>query len=144
MLVIDANRQVLGRLAAKAAKEALNGEEIVVVNAEKAYVSGNPENILKENHDKAQIKNKGNFNKGPYHPKRPDTYVRKSIRGMLPWKRQRGRDAYKRIKVYIGTPSVLFDKMNVPKPKEEDQIQIKKLRRKLTVGQICESLGGKW
>src|SRR5256885_11680767 len=40
MPVVDATGHVVGRLAAVVAKRLLNGEEIVVVNAEKAIVTG--------------------------------------------------------------------------------------------------------
>ncbi len=144
MLVLDAKKQVLGRMATVAAKEALNGQDVVIVNAEMAYVSGDPKTIERENHATANLKNKCNFNKGPYHPKRPDTYVRKAIRGMLPWDRRRGRDAYKKIMVFCGVPEKELAKRGIPLPKPEDQPQKKKLRRKFTVAQICASLGGKW
>lgn len=144
MIVLDAEKQVLGRLASKAAKQALCGEDIVILNAEKAYVSGSPKMVLEENLELYSIKNKGNFNAGPYHPKRPDTYVRRAVRGMLPWKKIRGREAYKKVRVYIGTPEMEMKKLNIPQPKKEDQVEIKKLRRKITVGELCKSLGGKW
>lgn len=143
-MVIDAKKQVLGRMASFAAKKALNGEDIVIVNAEQAYVSGDPKTIHAENHHKSNLKNKSNFNKGPYHPKRPDNYVRKVIRGMLPWKRKRGRQAYKKIMVFCGLPEKELKARAIPMPQKEDQLQKKKLRRKLTVAQICQGLGGKW
>lgn len=143
-MVINADRQVLGRMASKVAKEALNGNDVVIVNAEKAYISGNPKTVLEEANAKAQIKNKGNFNRGPYHPKRPDAFVRRAVRGMLPWKRLRGREAYKKVKVYVGIPDRYMEKAGIPMPDPADQIPLKKLRRKATVGQICKSLGGKW
>ncbi|MFH1055356.1 MAG: 50S ribosomal protein L13 [Candidatus Altiarchaeota archaeon] len=141
-LVIDAERQVLGRMASEAAKKALMGEEVFIVNADKAYVSGNMGGVFKQNLEKLEIKNKGNFNKGPYHPKRPDHYVRKAIRGMLPWKRTRGRDAYRRVRVYIGVPEEMFRENNLTMPKKE--VPKKKLRRKVTVAEICKYIGGSW
>ncbi|MBD3387569.1 MAG: 50S ribosomal protein L13 [Candidatus Altiarchaeales archaeon] len=142
MLVIDADRRVLGRMASEAAKAALMGEEVVIVNAEKAYVSGNMRSVFRENRDKLEIKNKGNVNKGPYHPKRPDVYVRKSVRGMLPWKSRRGREAYKRIRAYIGIPEDELKRNNIPVP--EKSKPRKKLRRKVTVAEICSHIGGSW
>ena len=43
--IIDASNLLLGRLASIIAKRLLSGEEIIVVNAEKAVISGNRENI---------------------------------------------------------------------------------------------------
>ena len=140
-IVIDAEREVLGRIASQAAKGVLMGEDVVIVNADKVYVSGAVEMVFRQNYDKLTIKNKGNFNKGPYHPRRPDQYVRRAVRGMLPWKKTRGREAYKRLRVYIGTPEILKEnKITVPSKKAP----AKKLRRKVTVAEICKHIGGSW
>ena len=144
VIVIDAEKQVLGRMASYAEKKALMGEEVVVVNCERAYVSGSSRNIEELNLAMLEIKNKGNFNKGPYHARRPDNYVRRVIRGMLPWNTLRGREAYKRVKVYIGVPLSELTKYNIPLPKKEEQLPRKRLRRKSTVADICKSIGGKW
>lgn len=142
MKVVNAERRVLGRMASEVAKAALMGEEVVVVNADKAYVSGDKGNVMAENRAKLDIKNKGNYTRGPFHYKRPDKYVRRSIRGMLPWKNPRGKEAFKRIHVYIGVPEEELKKLGAPMPKEASPL--KKLRRKSTVGEICKHLGGSW
>lgn len=148
MIFIDASGHTLGRIAGYAAKKALMGEDVVVVNAETIKVSGSKENILKENLDKLDIRNKGNYREGPFHYKRPDRYVRKAIRGMLPYKKSRGREAYKRIIVYIGVPEKeLKDKhkIDVKKTKPENLDGLKRSHPKhLTVEQICKSIGGSW
>ena len=41
--VVDADGAVLGRLASVLAKRLLMGEDIIVVNAEKAVISGSPD-----------------------------------------------------------------------------------------------------
>ncbi len=140
--VIDAERQVLGRIASAAAKKALLGEDVVIVNADKAYVSGSMKAVFAQNLHKLTIKNKGNFNKGPYHAKRPDLYVRRAVRGMLPWKRTRGREAYKRVRAYIGVPEVIMKEMALTMPAKSEPP--KKLRRKVTVAEICKFIGGSW
>jgi len=40
MTVIDANNLILGRMASAIAQRILNGEEINIINAEKAIISG--------------------------------------------------------------------------------------------------------
>ena len=42
--IIDGKNTVLGRLASFAAKEALKGEEIVVLNCEQVIITGNKKN----------------------------------------------------------------------------------------------------
>ena len=45
MKIIDGKNAVLGRLASYAAKEALKGENIIILNCEKVIVTGNRKNI---------------------------------------------------------------------------------------------------
>jgi len=99
--VIDAEGLILGRMASQVAKRLLNGEKIIIVNAEKAIISGKRLSILREKQEFLQV---GHFRKGPLHPRRPDRIVKKAIRGMLPRKKPRGKNALKRLKVYIGVP----------------------------------------
>lgn len=101
MIVIDANKKVAGRLASVVAKLLLKGENVVVVNAEKAVVSGRPETIIKRF---KELRSKGDPYKGPFYPKRPDRIFRRMVRGMLPYKKKKGKDALRRLKVYIGVP----------------------------------------
>ena len=103
-MVIDASGLILGRLASHAAKGVLLGDDIVIINAEKAIITGSKENILREFKDRLGTKTWGSQKKAPKHPRRPDTYVRRVIRGMLPWKKPRGKKAYRKLQVYIGVP----------------------------------------
>jgi len=48
MKIYDATNQIVGRLATYVAKDLLNGEQVVVVNAEKAVLSGNPKMKFRE------------------------------------------------------------------------------------------------
>jgi len=104
MTVINAENCVAGRLASIIAKRLLKGEEIMVVNAEKAIVTGNPEAISEFFEGKIK---RGDPYHGPFYPKTPERILRRIIRGMLPFHKPRGRDAYKRLKVYIAVPDDL-------------------------------------
>ncbi len=145
MKYIDANGQILGRMASYAAKQALMGEDVIIVNAEKAVISGEKHSVFKAEKAKLEIKNIGNYRKGPYHQKRPDRYVRRTIRGMLPFKNLRGREAYKRVNVYMGLPNELKEKHNLDiskaKPEKISGIQ-KQLRRSVTIEEVCRHIGG--
>ena len=102
MAIIDANGLILGRLASTVAKQLLSGdEEIFIINAEKAVISGSKASTLKEYRE---TRERGATEFGPYFPKRPDRILKRTIRGMLPYKRARGRDAMSRLKVYVGIP----------------------------------------
>jgi large subunit ribosomal protein L13 len=103
-MIVDATGLVLGRLASVTATQLLAGEEIHIVNAEKAIVTGRRENIYGEY---AHTRSRGTKEKGPYFPKRPDMILKRTVRGMLPYKMKRGRDAMSRLRVYVGVPREL-------------------------------------
>jgi large subunit ribosomal protein L13 len=102
--VYDAENMVVGRLGAKAAKAALLGNTVVIVNVEKAIITGRRRTVIESFKEKFNIRTSYNPRRGPFHERRPDKMVRKMLRGMLPWPTPRGKAAYRRIKVYIGVP----------------------------------------
>ncbi|MBW2991964.1 50S ribosomal protein L13 [Candidatus Woesearchaeota archaeon] len=137
-MIIDATNLILGRLASYAAKNALQGEDIKIVNCEKAVISGNKKYLL----EKYKLKfDKGVPLKGPYFPRMPDRIVRRTVRGMLPYKKPRGREAYKKIMCYTGVP----EELSKEKPitiKEADASKLPTTRF-LTVEKISKHLGAK-
>jgi large subunit ribosomal protein L13 len=104
-MIIDATNLILGRLAAKAAKLALLGEQVIIINCENAVISGKKEIILQKFKTK---EHRTQPFKGPFAKRMPDRIVRAAIRGMLPHGRwsegSRGRLALNRIKCFIGVP----------------------------------------
>jgi large subunit ribosomal protein L13 len=104
MIVLDATGLVLGRLASVTAKRLLDGEEIKIVNAEKAIITGSKDYIFS---DYGQARARGHKERGPYFPRRPEMILKRTVRGMLPYKLQRGRDAMSRLRVYVGVPREL-------------------------------------
>jgi len=111
MIIIDADGSILGRMASQIAKKLLEGEEITVINAEKALLSGSIENVYEEY---SAAYNRGKAIRGPYFPRMPDRIMRRTVRGMLPFRTRRGRDAYRRLHVFIGTPAGI-DTLNAVK-----------------------------
>ncbi len=115
-LVINAEGQILGRLAAFVAKQALLGNKVVVANSEKALVSGNKKSTLEEYKIMVQ---KGDVNKGPFFPRAAERIVQRTIRGMLPYKIKRGRDAFERVKCVKGPlPEMITIKVNKFSPQK--------------------------
>lgn len=104
MTVIDANNLILGRMASVVAKRILNGEEIDIINAEKTILSGRKVATYERY---KQYVDRGSREFGPYFPKRPDQIVKRTIRGMIPYKREIGKNAFRNLKVYIGVPREL-------------------------------------
>jgi len=106
--VINADGLILGRMASIIARRLLNGEEIIIVNAEKAVLSGKRKSKIIEAKEFLEV---GYPERGPFHYKRPDRILRKTVRGMLPYKQPKGKQAYKRLKVFIETPEEFKDQI---------------------------------
>ncbi len=107
-VLVDASGLILGRMGSVVAKRLIAGESIVIINAEKAIISGNRLSRVKE--ARAFLK-KGHPGKGPFHPRRPDQIVRRTIRGMLPRRLPKGQKAFRRLKVFLGVPAELKGKV---------------------------------
>ncbi len=142
MRVINAEGLILGRLASKVAKMLLEGEEIIIVNAEKAIITGNREDIFAKYKQRTELRTRTNPRKGPFYPKRSDEIVRRTVRGMLPWKTDRGRKAFKRLKVYVGVPKEFKDR----ELETISEAHISRLAtpKYVTVGEVAKFLGGKF
>ena len=104
--LVNADGLILGRLASKVAKKLLNGEKIIIVNAEKAVISGKKKSKVAEAKEFLEV---GSPRRGPFHYRRPDRILRKTVRGMLPFKQPKGKTALKKLKVFISVPEVLRD-----------------------------------
>jgi large subunit ribosomal protein L13 len=100
-IVIDANGLVLGRMASTVAKRLLRGENITIINAEKAVISGKRLSRVKEAKRRLDI---GHPKKGPFHSRRPEQIVRRTIKGMLPRRKPKGQQAYRRLRVFVDVP----------------------------------------
>lgn len=103
-LIVDATNHIAGRLCSYVAKVLLKGESVVVVNAEKAMLSGDRYSTINQWHEYLQIGSIVHPEHGPYHARRPDRIMTRMIRGMVPHTRPKGDSAMKRLRVYIGVP----------------------------------------
>ncbi len=137
MRVIDAENAVAGRLAASVAKLALQGETVRVVNADKAVISGNPLSITK---DFTEQIHRGNALKGPYQPRMADRLLRRIIRGMIPYKKDAGAKAFRRIMVYVGVPKEFEGKAETLKAASIVNTNIVKY---ITLGALSKRIGGR-
>jgi large subunit ribosomal protein L13 len=131
--VVDAQEATLGRLSTAVAKYLLNGDEVHVINAEKAVVSGKRKMIRNEYKEKREI---GTYRKGPFYHRSPDRIVKRSIRGMIPYQKPHGRAAYKRLRCHIGIPEELKnEKAEVFEHAKKHHVNCR------TIEQISQSLG---
>lgn len=138
MKVIDGNSLILGRLSTFVAKQALLGEDISIVNSEKIVITGDPRYIIGKY--KRAI-DRGTPFKGPFISRRPDLFLRRIIRGMLPYKKVRGKKAFKRIRCYYGIPKDLKTKNLLTI--EEARLWTSNALKFITIDDLCKSLGWK-
>lgn len=137
-MILDASNSRLGRLASVAAKKALLGEEVIVVNCEKAVITGRKKDIVSKYLLRLEL---GQPTKGPFFARRPDMFVRRTIRGMVPRKRARGRDAYARVKCFIGVPEGLSaQKLETVADADVSRSSTIKF---ITVKELCRLIGGR-
>jgi large subunit ribosomal protein L13 len=106
-MIIDASNLILGRVGTYVAKKALLGEKIDIINCENIVVTGKRESIFQKYDRTLQ---RGIPSKGPFVYRKPDRFVKRAIRGMLPYKRGMGKIAFKNIICHQGIPESLKDK----------------------------------
>ncbi|MGK0208782.1 MAG: large subunit ribosomal protein L13 [Patescibacteria group bacterium] len=99
--IYDGNGAVMGRLASQVAKDLLKGNEVFVVNSEAVVISGKKELIVERILEKRRMGSGGSL-KGPTYIRQSDRLLKRMIRGMLPWDRTKGREAYKRLRCFVG------------------------------------------
>jgi large subunit ribosomal protein L13 len=99
-VVVDARDCIVGRVASQVAQRALDGDTVAVVNAEDAVITGNEEDTMETYRTRAGL----GSDSGPYYPRRPDGIFKRAVRGMIPYKKPRGREAFENVRVYVGNP----------------------------------------
>ena len=132
--VVNARDCILGRVASQVAERALDGERVAVVNAERAVVTGRENQVL----EKYQARREQGSDRGPMYPKRPDRIFKRSVRGMLPYKTPRGREAFENVRVYVGNPYEGDVEAEILEDTSLDRLSNIKF---VSLGDISESLG---
>ncbi len=133
-IIVDGKDIVLGRLGSYVAKELLKGNSVTVINSEEVVMSGNKNQIVEKINKKRRMGQGGSL-KGPIYIRQSDRLLKRMIRGMLPWDRTKGREAYKRLRCYIGSSDI----------SEEDLLKVKTLNfkrplRVVTMKEIVRAL----
>ncbi len=135
---VDASDQIAGRLSSKVAKLILSGKRVVVVNAEKALISGSRTSVVNQWKERLELASKVNPIYGPIHPRRPDNILRRMVRGMVPRKKPKGATAMKRLRVYIGVPAAVG---SAKLTKFEDAAASRPIPVYVTMADLSKSLG---
>ena len=134
MVTIDASGAVVGRLGARVAKLLLANQQVEIINADKAVMAGSLSATKEHYLSRRGQKNKRTPEDSPVWPRVPHLLLRRIIRGMLPHKSKRGRDAYHRLKVVVGAPEGV-KAQKIPEASDE------KKRVTFTLTELCGELG---
>ncbi len=134
-IVVDAEGSILGRLCSQVAKKLLNGEQVVIINAEKAVLSGKRKSKVAEAKQFLEV---GAPERGPFHYRRPDRIMLKTVRGMLPMKQVKGQKAIANLKVFMSVPEEL---KNQKTEKFRDADSSKLRGPQLTLAELAREIG---
>jgi large subunit ribosomal protein L13 len=100
-IIVDGKGAILGRLGTFVAKSLLKGDSVDIMNSEEVIISGNRQIVAKKIRAKREM-GRGSSMKGPKYIRQVDRLLKRMLRGMLPRDRAKGREAFKRLKCYIG------------------------------------------
>ncbi|WP_435096722.1 50S ribosomal protein L13 [Halarchaeum sp. P4] len=131
-VVVDARDCIMGRVASNVAELALDGKTVAVVNTEDAVITGSKEDVFGTYRKRAEL----GSDSGPYYPKRPDRIFKRAVRGMLPYKTGRGREAFENVRLYVGNQT--DEEGEVLEGTSLDRLSNIKF---VTLGEVSEELG---
>lgn len=141
-IVIDGKGHLLGRLASIIAKQALNGQKVVVVRCELINVSGSFFRMKLRYHNFLHKRHLVNPKKsGPFHFRAPSKILFRAIRGMLPHKTARGAAAIQRIKLFEGVPPPYDKKKKMVVPNALRVLRLKPGRKYCTIKRLSHEVG---
>merc|ERR1712168_859774 len=143
-LVIDARGHLLGRLAALVAKTILQGQRVVILRCEDINISGSFYRNKLKYLEFLRKRMNTNPSKGPYHFRAPSKIFWRTVRGMLPHKLHRGKEALDRMKVFEGIPSPYDKKKRMVVPSCLKVLRLKQRRKHCTVGRLSHEMGWKY
>ncbi|MAG07295.1 50S ribosomal protein L13 [Candidatus Pacearchaeota archaeon] len=126
-IVIDGKNATLGRLASYTAKQVLLGKKIVIINSNEIIITGKKKDILSKY--QVMINKGGSSLKGPKIIRSPERIMKRTIRGMLSHKQNRGSEALKRVICYNDTPEKYSEakKIRAGKEKKTKFVTLKEL-----------------
>ena len=132
---VNADGLIIGRMSSNIAKRLIAGEHVTVINAEKAIYSGKKKSKVAEAHLFLEV---GAPERGPFHYRRPDRMLKKTVRGMLPYHQPKGKTAFKRLKVFMGVPLDLKNQQTI----QFEDAQASKLKGpSFTLAELAKDIG---
>jgi large subunit ribosomal protein L13Ae len=143
-LLIDARGHLMGRLSAIVAKTLLQGQRVVVLRCEGINISGNFYRNKLKYLDFLKKRHSTNPSRGPYHFRAPSKIFWRTVRGMLPHKMFRGKDALERLKVYEGIPPPYDKQKRVVVPSALRVLRLKPRRKYCQLSRLSHEVGWKY
>jgi len=137
--VIDGKGLIFGRLASNVAEMVLSMDDVIVLNAEKIVVTGNPDMTMALFKHKVDV-GECTKRKGPFYPRRADLLFKRCVRGMIPYGKTTGKEAYRRVHVFVGVPKQFQGADDLVRPPESVRFVKGKY---ITLGEIAERLGSR-
>jgi len=137
-MIVDATDLILGRMATFVAKQSLLGERIDIINCEKAVISGDKQEVFTKY---KRRKMRTTVAHGPFFPRNADRLVRRTIRGMLPYKQDKGRKAFERVMCHIDVPEEFEGKKTETIKKAN--INNTHITKYVKIAILCRELGAK-
>ncbi len=139
-VVINAEGQILGRLASNVVRYLKEGKRVEVVNVEKVILSGPINRVMASYTLMFDVKTLFNpYTNSVIRPRSPERIFKRTVRGMLP-KGPKGMRMLKMVKAYIGVPEHLAGKEMI-KPVTSDGARLK--GKFVTLYEVSKSLGWK-
>jgi|SRR3989344_385972 len=132
-IIIDAKGAIFGRLCSFAAKRALEGSEVIIVNSENTIITGNKKEIIEKYLRLRRMGGKMSL-KGPKYPNVSYMMLKRGIRGMLPdFRKGQGKIAFSKIKCFNGIPEEYKNEKMIKsgKTKPRKFIELKELSQRI-------------
>ena len=139
VVIVNAENQILGRMATYIVKLLKQGKKVIVVNADRAIISGPRSRVVKSYQILFKVRKFQNPERNTIkRPRNPINILKRTVRGMLP-KNESGRMMLKNLKVYVGIPEEYKDKQMI----RFEDADVKRLKGKyITIGELSKLLGG--
>jgi large subunit ribosomal protein L13 len=138
VLYVDATGHIAGRLCSVVASEILRGRRVVVLNAEKAVLSGKRGAVIEQWKQRLELGSKVNPMYGPLHPRRPDNIMWRMVRGMVPKTKAKGTLGLKRVRFYMGVPEKYT---GVKLTKIDQALATRPLPMYTTIAELAHNIG---
>ena len=140
-IIVDASNCIAGRICSNVSKLLIQGNIVVIINSERAMLSGNRYKTIEDYKKHLEVGSVTNPIHGPYHPRRPDRILTKMVRGMISRRKPSGIMAFKRLRVYIGMPTEFQSSKEI---KIFDNAKITKSESYyITIGDVAKQIGWK-